>query len=79
MSRPLFIRLADVIAFLVVTYLIASIATNMLGQIASWPDPGRWIAIFVVGTLAITCAIKIRPISRCLVDLIHLPFDRSKD
>ncbi|EKS72051.1 MULTISPECIES: hypothetical protein [Caballeronia] len=79
MTRPLFIRLADVIAFLVVTYLIASIATKMLGQIASWPDPGRWIAIFVVGALAIACAIKIKPISRCFVDLIHLPFDRSKE
>ncbi|WP_250504594.1 hypothetical protein [Caballeronia sp. AZ7_KS35] len=79
-----YVRLLDLIAFFVLTYLIVSFlivsfATTMLGQLASWPDPERWIAIFVVCAVAITCAIKIGPISRCLVDMIRMPFDRSKE
>lgn len=73
MTRPFLVRLADLISFLMVAYVILSFATNLMFAVANWPDPGRWIAIFLVGAMAITCAIKIGPISRGLVDLGRIP------
>jgi hypothetical protein len=76
MTRPLLVRLADLIAFLVVVFLTLWFATNLMLVLATWPDPGRWIAIFVGGAMSITCAIKMGPISRGLVDLGRMPWDR---
>ncbi|AET95631.1 hypothetical protein [Caballeronia zhejiangensis] len=56
MTRPFLVCLADVIALFVVTYLLLSFATTVLIRLASWPEPNRWIAIFVVGAVAIICA-----------------------
>ena len=78
MTRAFFVLLADLTAFLIVTYLIGSLASTPMTVLANWPDPERWIAIFVVGAVSITCVIKIGPLSRLLVDLIRMPFDRSK-
>ncbi|WP_250469952.1 MULTISPECIES: hypothetical protein [unclassified Caballeronia] len=77
MIRPPLVRLADLIAYLAVAFFLLWYATNIVLVVATWPDPGRWIAFFVVFTMSIACAIMIGPISRALVDLGRMPSDRS--
>jgi hypothetical protein len=77
MTRPPLVRLADLIAYLAVAFFLLWYATNLMLFLATWPDPGRWIAIFVIFAMSIACAIMIGPISRALVDLGRMPSDRS--
>jgi hypothetical protein len=77
MTRPPLVRPADLIAYLAVAFFLLWYATNLVLVVATWPDPGRWIAFFVVFAMSIACAIMLGPISRALVDLGRMPSDRS--
>jgi hypothetical protein len=77
MTRPPLVRLADLIAYLAVALFVLWFATNLVLVLATWPDPGRRIAIFVVFAMSFACAIVTGPISRALVDLGRMPSDRT--
>ncbi|MGA3994308.1 hypothetical protein ACI2S0_24855 [Ralstonia nicotianae] len=79
MNRPFLVRLADVVAFFAVTYLLLSLTTTLMMSFGKLPGPNNWIAMLVVGVIGIGCSIKILPIARGLVDLVLLPFRRAKE
>lgn len=78
MNRPFLVRLADVVMFFVVAYILMSITVALLTVIGKTPGSEGWVPMFVVGAVALFCAIKIQFISRTLVDLVLLPFTRAK-
>lgn len=79
MNRPFLVRLADVVMFFVFAYFLMSMTVTLMDRLGKLPGPNGWIAMIVIGVVAIACAIKIQPISRTLVDLVLLPFRRIKE
>ncbi|WP_421029136.1 hypothetical protein [Paraburkholderia sp. A1RO-5L] len=56
MNRPFLVRLADVVAFFAVTYLLLSLTTTLMMSFGKLPGPNNWIAMLVGGVIGIGCS-----------------------